>query len=53
MENELNNLKARLKEVNDIQSAAAVLGWDQSTYMPPESAAIRGQHLATLGRIAH
>ena len=53
MEEILNNLKARLKEVNDLASAGEVLAWDQSTYMPPEGAAARGQHMATLGRIAH
>lgn len=30
----LEELKALLAEVNDLNNAAAVLGWDQATYMP-------------------
>ncbi|MCA9924251.1 MAG: carboxypeptidase M32 [Anaerolineales bacterium] len=40
-------------EINDLSSAAALLGWDQTTYMPAGGAAARGRQLATLGRIAH
>ena len=46
-------LKARLVEINDLESAAAVLSWDQTTYMPPGGAAARGRQLATLRRLAH
>ncbi|MDF1512650.1 MAG: carboxypeptidase M32, partial [Anaerolineae bacterium] len=53
MENELNELRKRLQEINDLKSASAILSWDQSTYIPPEGAAARGQQLATLGRLAH
>ncbi len=49
----LDELKARLLEVNDLGSAAAVLRWDQATYMPPGGAGARGRQLATLGRLAH
>ena len=49
----LDELKARLLEVNDLGSAAAVLRWDQATYMPPGGAAARGRQTATLGRLAH
>jgi carboxypeptidase Taq len=48
----LAELKERLQEVNDLNSAAAVLNWDQSTYMPPGGAPARGRQLAVLGRIA-
>lgn len=48
----LEELKRRLQEVDDLRKAAAVLNWDQSTYMPPGGAAARGQQLATLGRLA-
>jgi len=41
METKLQELKARLIEVNDLESAAALLSWDQSTYMPPGGAAAR------------
>jgi carboxypeptidase Taq len=48
-----DELKARLLEVNDLGSAAALLRWDQATYMPPGGAEARGRQTATLGRLAH
>lgn len=51
-QDKLKELKERLREVNDLRMAAAVLNWDQSTYMPPGGAAARGRQLATLGRLA-
>jgi carboxypeptidase Taq len=33
----------RLQEVNDLNGAAAVLHWDQATYMPPGGAPARGR----------
>ena len=53
MEAKLSELKNRLLEINDLQSASAVLNWDQTTYMPPGGAAARGRQLATLQRMAH
>ncbi len=53
MEKQLQELKQRLQEISTINGATAVLGWDQSTYMPPGGAAARGQQMAVLGRIAH
>ena len=53
VEKRLAELKARLAEIADLNSASAVLGWDQATYMPKAGAAVRGQQLATLSRIAH
>jgi Zn-dependent M32 family carboxypeptidase len=54
MSNDTENLRAellaRLHEVDDLEMAGAVLGWDQATYMPPGGAAARGRQLATLGR---
>src|SRR5262245_26484602 len=52
MENKLQELKARLVEVNDLNSAAALLSWDQTTYMPPGGAEARGRQMATLGKLA-
>ncbi|MCU0488440.1 MAG: carboxypeptidase M32 [Anaerolineales bacterium] len=52
MEAKLNELKTRLLEINDLESASAVLNWDQSTYMPPGGAAARGRQMATLARLA-
>ncbi len=53
MEKKLEELKMHLLEINDLNSASSVLGWDQSTYMPPAGAASRGRQMATLGRLAH
>lgn len=53
MEEQLNELKARLGEVWDIAQAASVLHWDLQTYMPPGGAEARAQQNATLSRLAH
>ncbi|NPA93406.1 MAG: carboxypeptidase M32 [Chloroflexi bacterium] len=53
MTDKLQRLKDLLGEVWDLNMAAAVLGWDQETYMPPGGAAARGQQLSTLSRLAH
>jgi carboxypeptidase Taq len=53
MNTPLQELKTRLLEVNDLNSANALLSWDQSTYMPSGGAAARGRQMATLGRLAH
>jgi len=53
METKLQKLKTRLIEINDLESAAALLSWDQSTYMPPGGAAARARQLATLGQLSH
>jgi carboxypeptidase Taq len=50
---ELERLKALLAEIDDLRRAAAVLEWDQLTYMPAAGAEERGAQLGTLGRIAH
>jgi carboxypeptidase Taq len=44
---------ARMQKIADVKYAAAVLQWDQETYLPPKGAAFRGQQLATLSEIAH
>ncbi len=53
MQKKLAELKNRLMEINDLQMAASLLNWDQSTYMPPGGAVARGRQMATLGRLAH
>ena len=52
MQEKLNELKARLQEVDDLRGAAALLYWDQATYMPPGGAEARGRQLATLSQLA-
>jgi carboxypeptidase Taq len=46
-------LKQRLGEVHDLHAAAALLGWDQETYMPIGAAEGRAEQLATISRLAH
>ena len=53
MEEKLQELKALLAEVDDLQSAASVLRWDQLTYMPPGGAPARARQISRLRRIAH
>ncbi|PIU89856.1 MAG: carboxypeptidase, partial [Anaerolineae bacterium CG06_land_8_20_14_3_00_57_67] len=52
METELTALKTRLIEISDLNNAAAVLGWDQATYMPSGGAEARGRQMATLAKLA-
>jgi carboxypeptidase Taq len=49
----LDDLRARLSQIADLTAANAVLGWDQTTNMPPGGAAARGRQMATIGQIAH
>ena len=53
LEAKLRELKTYLVEVDDLQSAAALMYWDQSTYMPSGGAAARARQTATLSRLAH
>jgi carboxypeptidase Taq len=53
MSDSLQQLKDSLGEVSDVDRAAAVLAWDQETYMPPGGVANRADQLTTLRRIAH
>jgi len=53
MEQKLEKLRSLLAEVADLHDAAALLGWDQQTYMPPGAAEGRGYQLSTLETLAH
>ena len=44
----VQRLKARLKEINNLNKAAAVLSWDQETQMPPGGSAARAEQLWAL-----
>lgn len=46
-------LLMRLQEINDLGAAAALLNWDQTTYMPSGGAPARGRQLSILQRLAH
>ena len=49
----LQQLKDRLLEIYDLESAAAVLGWDQRSYMPPGGAPARARQIGTVLRLGH
>ncbi len=49
----IDELKTIVNEISDINKAAAVLGWDQETYMPKGGIADRANQMATLSKISH
>ncbi|MDQ7041513.1 MAG: carboxypeptidase M32 [Rhodothermus sp.] len=49
----LSALCKHLARIADVRAAAALLEWDQETYMPAEAAAVRAEQLATLHQLAH
>ena len=53
MSDSLERLRAILAEVTDLSRGAAVLEWDQETYMPRGGVAARSDQLATLLRLSH
>jgi len=42
-----------LQKIADVKYAAAVLQWDQETYIPAKGAEARGRQIATLTELAH
>ncbi len=53
MSAKFDQLRTRLGEISDLQTAGAVLAWDQQTYMPPAGAEARAMQLSTLAKTAH
>ena len=53
MDEPLAELRQRLAEIQDLERALGVLGWDQRTMMPAGGAPGRAETLATLGGIHH
>ena len=49
----LDHLISKLREIHHLRDAAAVLSWDQETYMPEGSGKIRAEQLATIQTLAH
>ena len=49
----LEQLQVHLAEVKALDEAAAVLGWDQQTYMPPGGADARAAQLTALAGVIH
>lgn len=48
-----SDYQTKMQKIADVKYAAAVLQWDQETYLPPKGNAFRGRQLATLSEIAH
>jgi carboxypeptidase Taq len=49
----LDTLRERIGEIEDLDRASSLLGWDQQVKMPPGGAGVRAEQLATLGRLSH
>jgi carboxypeptidase Taq len=45
--------EAKMRKIADLKNAAAVLEWDQETFLPAKGAAARRRQLATLRSTAH
>ncbi|GAG67312.1 unnamed protein product [marine sediment metagenome] len=53
MNEKFKELKVLLGEISDLHAAAAVLSWDQQTYMPLGGAESRAMQLTTLAKKTH
>ena len=49
----LDPLKSKLTEIHHLRDAAALLSWDQETYMPQGGGQARADQIATLQTFAH
>ncbi|HEU4472549.1 MAG TPA: carboxypeptidase M32 [Flavisolibacter sp.] len=45
--------REKMRLIADVRHAAAVLQWDQETYLPAKGAAARGQQISSLSEISH
>ncbi|MGI4787668.1 MAG: carboxypeptidase M32 [Janthinobacterium lividum] len=50
---EIERLQSHLSEIKALTEAAAVLNWDQLTYMPPGGAESRAAQLTVLSQVIH
>ena len=53
MSDPVSALRDHLAPIEDLKAAAAVLAWDQETFMPDGGAEARAQQLSTLQSMAH
>jgi len=53
VEQKLQTLRTKLKDVSNLERAAEVLAWDQQVNMPSGGVAARAEQLATLQTLAH
>lgn len=49
----LEQLRARLAKIDDLENAAAILEWDQETHMPSAGVEARSRQVSTLRQFAH
>lgn len=49
----IESLKARMREIHNLDRVAAVLGWDQQTQMPPGGAEARARQIGTVSKLSH
>jgi carboxypeptidase Taq len=52
-EADLAELRHRLLEISDLAGTAAILSWDQATFMPKRGARARGRQCALMSRLVH
>ena len=50
---EIERLQGHLAQIKALAEAAAVLNWDQQTYMPPGGASARASQLTALSQVIH
>ncbi|HSB93432.1 MAG TPA: carboxypeptidase M32 [Flavitalea sp.] len=48
-----NEYVERMQRIADLRYSAAVLQWDQETYLPEKGAELRGRQLSTLAELSH
>lgn len=53
LQQNLDGLRPLLAEIINLRRAAALLSWDQQTYMPPKGVQGRAEQLALLRRLEH
>lgn len=46
-------LRQRYADINALQAAESLMGWDQQVLMPPGAAEARGAHLGCISRLTH
>jgi carboxypeptidase Taq len=53
MPSALEHLRERLDRISDLQTASAILEWDQETQMPDAATEARARQVATISQFAH
>jgi carboxypeptidase Taq len=49
----LDELKIELYDLNALNAAGSLMGWDQQTFMPAGASEVRSEHVSVLTRMAH